>query len=416
MRRLTQGSPGYSAAQVGLGLAIVGVGSVAAMAAASRALSAEAFATFATWWTLANLVGLAFAVIEGYLPRLIVSARSSDQPDIGLVATFTRGTLGAVVLLATLLALSASWTVARLFAGHAELLALAVVYMLMMSMQSLQRAVAVGRSRFEVFPAQMGADGLVRVVGSLALLLIGAGNATAFAAVLCASAAVGLAAGTVPDRHWWAWRPSGTRVDPRPLVLLLAASMGPLVVNNVAVPWLAATGQVDALTIGAVAGALTLSRVPTLLVGAAYGPVLTPLAHSVEERDARGFSRMHRAALTTAVVLALLFVVSFTLLGHWALSVFIGAEYTLSTGVLALMACSSGLMFVVVVEMAALVALTAWHRVALAWGIGLLALVALLAAPIDPVPQVAIAITVAPLLAALVMAWNRRRFSRLGFA
>lgn len=404
------------AVSVGFGLGTVGLGSAATMAFAARALSEEGFAAFATWWTIANLVGLSFAVVEAYLPRLIVAARSHDEDDGPLLARFARRLFMVVAGLGGLLVVTAPWTLPRIFSQSIGLLVLAIVYTLAMTLQSLQRAAAIGRSTFEVFAAQLGADGLIRFGGSAVVGLVGTDSPEVFAGVVCAAAALGLAAGTPLDRRWFRWSHPASGLSWAPLGFLLVASLCPLVINNVGVPWLSATRNVSAATIGAVAGALTLSRVPTLLVGSAYGPVLTPLARAVEAHLGDHFRRIHRTAAAAAVVLALGFVAVFAAAGPRLLELYLGPSYQLSVVVLAVMATGSGLMFVGVVEQAALVAMSAWPSVAAAWTAGLVSFGVSLVLPMTPVNRVALAVCLGPLAAVLVMALRRRSLEALTFA
>lgn len=388
---------------VGTGLATVGLASFVALALAARSLSAQAFAHFATWWTSATLLGLAFAVIEMYLPRLLVAAQAGLAEDRALVASFTRGLLAAVAAVAAVVVATVTWSVHRLFGGSWALVGLLIAYLAVMALQSMQRAVAVGRDRFTVFPAQMGGDGLVRMLGTTVAWAVGASNPATFAAALCCGAAFGLIAGTPANPAWLGWARPLARVPLTPLGLLMAASLGPLVVNNAGVPWMSAQGA-PALAVGAVAGALTLSRVPTLMVGSAYGPVLTPLARAVDERAPQTFQRAHVRAVSAAVVLASAFVLAFVLLGPELLALYLGDRYVLDRVQLAAMAAGSGLMFVCVVEQAALVAMSAWHPVALGWAAGLTGFAVVLSLPVDETWAVSLGVLVAPLVALLVMA------------
>jgi O-antigen/teichoic acid export membrane protein len=401
---------------VGAGLGMVGIGSAATMAFAARALNEDGFAAFATWWTIANLFGLTFAVVETYLPRLIVAARSHDEDDGPLLARFARALFLVVAGLGLLLVVTAPWTLPRFFSQSIGLLLLTIVYVLAMTLQSLQRAAAIGRSTFDVFAAQLGADGLIRFAGSVIAAIVGVDSPEIFAGVVCAAAMLGLLAGTPLDRRWFRWAHPASGLSWVPLGFLLVASLGPLVINNVGVPWLSATRNVNAATIGAVAGALTLSRVPTLLVGSAYGPVLTPLARAVEAQLRDHFRHIHRTAAAVALVLALGFVVLFAVAGPRLLELYLGPSYQLPVLVLAVMAAGSGLMFVGVVEQAALVAMTAWPSVAAAWTTGVVAFGLSLISPMTPVHRVALAVCLGPLAAVLVMAVRRRTVEASTFA
>ena len=57
-------------------VAVTGIGTVAMMAVAARALPASEYAGFAVWWTVATLMGTSFGVFEVYLARLVAAARA----------------------------------------------------------------------------------------------------------------------------------------------------------------------------------------------------------------------------------------------------------------------------------------------------------------------------------------------------
>ena len=71
----------------------------------------------------------------------------------------------------------------------------------------------------------------------------------------------------------------------RPLLLLLVGTAGPLLANNGSVPWLRSTDAVSPHVLGAFAGAVTLSRIPTQFVSAVLSPLLAHLSESVERAD-----------------------------------------------------------------------------------------------------------------------------------
>lgn len=414
-RREDTGGPRRHALLVGAGLATVGAGSATSLAVAARALEVADFAAFATWWTAANLVGLAFVVVEMYLPRPLLALRVHDGDDAPVIAAFTRLLLVAVATGAALLLAAGAWAVPRLFDGETLLLLLLLPFMLAMALQTLERAVAIGRGRFHVFTVQLGVDGLVRCGGSVALAVTGDASAVHFAAVMCLGPVAGVVAASRLNPRWWAWRRSGGMVPLAPIALLALATLAPLVVNNAGVPWLAAQEDVSRAAVGAVAGALTLSRLPTLLVGAAYGPLLAPLAAAVEAGHGRDFRRVHRRALAAACATGGLFVAAFAAAGPVLLATYLGQGYELTRLQLTAMAGGSAVMFVSVVEQAALTALSAWSRVAIAWAIGVASFGGVLLLPVEPVTAASFAVLVAPLVATGFMSLARIRVARSAF-
>ncbi len=232
----------------------------------------------------------------------------------------------------------------------------------------------------------------------------------------CAAAGLSLVVGGLLCRGWLApLRLRGTEAAIRPLLYLLVGSVGPLLANNGSVPWLASTDSVDAYTLGAFAAAVTLSRIPTQFVSAIFGPLLAQLAQAVEGDDEETFRHLRRSSELAAAVLGLLFVVAFAVLGPWVLSVYLGPGYRLGVLNLAVLAAASSVMFVAVVQQASLAALDRWPRIALAWVVGTVGFLIVLALPGEPLWRA----TLAPLvgvLAALVSlaflsrgAWALRR-------
>jgi O-antigen/teichoic acid export membrane protein len=394
-----------------VGLFAAGFGSALLLALAARTVDVRSFAVFATWWTLASLLGLAFVGIEAYLPRPLLMLRQANHAQEPLLAGFTRAIAGAVLIAAVLLLALGPWLLSSLLGGKPWLLTLLLGYMAVMALQSLQRGIAIGRERFTVITWQLVTDGLLRTAGALLLAGSDRASATAFAAVALLGATAGAAAAGVAGRDWWYWRRSPAGLEMRPWVLVTLASFGPLVVNNVGVPWLAVT-DAEPRAVGAVAGALTLSRIPTLLVGAAYGPVLAPLSAAADEARTAVFRRLHRRAALAAALLTLVFAAGFAGFGPILLHAYLGPGFRLSRLELAAMACGSGIMFVCVVEQAALVALSRWTAAVVAWAAAVLAFAGVLFLPFDPVPRVALAVCVAPLLAACVMSVLRARAER----
>ena len=160
---------------------------------------------------------------------------------------------------------------------------------------------------------------------------------------------------------------------------------------------------------------MTLSRIPTQFVSAIFGPLLAQLAQAVEGDDEETFRHLRRSSELAAAVLGLLFVVAFAVLGPWVLSVYLGPGYRLGVLNLAVLAAASSVMFVAVVQQASLAALDRWPRIALAWVVGTVGFLIVLALPGEPLWRA----TLAPLvgvLAALVSlaclsrgAWALRR-------
>jgi O-antigen/teichoic acid export membrane protein len=397
---------------VAAGLTVSGLGTVAMIALAARAMPAQQYAAFAVWWTVATLVGTSFGVFEVYLARLVVTdavAGRSTRAVTGLMA----GRAGVVVLglIVVQLALS-EWLASALFDGHLGAALLLPAFTALAAAQALQRGSATGYRKFIATAGQLGTDGVFRICLVGAIIALGAETVTTLALACCTAAAASLLVGTVLCREWLAPpRLRGPEVPVRPMGYLLLGSLGPILANNGSVPWLASTDSVSAYTLGAFAGAVTLSRIPTQFIAAAFSPLLAHLAKSVEEGDEKTFRRLRRNADVLASGLGGAYVLCFAAIGPWLLSLYLGGEYRLVVWVLAVLAAASSLMFIAVVQQAGLVALDRWAHIGFSWLVGTAAFVFVLTLPVDTLVRATIAPLIAVAVALGTMTSVRPRFS-----
>jgi O-antigen/teichoic acid export membrane protein len=390
---------------VALGLTVTGAGTIGMMAMAARAMSPETYAAFAVWWTVATLLGTSFGVFEAYLARLLIGALSAGHapaPVVGLM--LGRAALVVGVLAAALLGMAPLLS-ERLFADSVGAAVLLPLFTALAAMQALQRGAATGRHDFRAIAAQLSTDGVVRVV-LIGLVVAAELDTVATLGLACiTAAAVSLLVAGRRVKGWLApLRLRGREAAVKPLVLLLIGSIGPLLANNGSVPWLAATDSVDAYTLGAFAGAVTLSRIPTQFVSAVFSPLLAHLAAVVDAGDDATFRHLRRSAESAAAVLGVLYVGGFAVLGPWILSLYLGPGYRLGVVPLALLAAASSGMFIAVVQQAGLSALDQWWRIAWAWIVGTIAFCVVLIAPVDTLMRAAIAPVAGVASALLAMA------------
>ena len=124
------------------------------------------------------------------------------------------------------------------------------------------------------------------------------------------------------------------------------------------------------MLVGGFGAALTISRIPTQFVSAAFAPIMVSLAALVESGDEAGHRRALARALRIASILGVAFVALYWLLGPWVLSVYVGSAYAVPRWVLACLAAASSGLFIAAVEQASLAALERWRRIAISWLLG----------------------------------------------
>jgi O-antigen/teichoic acid export membrane protein len=407
----TSGTPRQLASgtlTVAAGLVVTGTGTVLMMAMAARSLPAREYAAFAVWWTVATLLGTGFGVFEAYLARLVVTDLTGQRSPRRVTGVMLGRALVAVVGVVTVVLLLAPWLSASLLEGEQGAALLVPVFVLLTALQAVQRGSATGHRRFKAVAGQLSTDGVARVVLTAAVIGAGHASVSTLAVAACVAAALGLVTGGLLCPAWWA-RPRlrDRQIPLKPVLLLLIGAVGPLLVNNGSVPWFAWTHSVDPYTLGAFAGAVTLSRIPTQLVSAAFGPLLAQLSHSVETGDGVSFRRLQRSADHAAWVLAVLFVLGFAVLGPLMLRIYLGPGYSLPLLTLVVLAATSGLMFVTVVQQAGLAALDRWEKIAVAWVIGTIGFGIVLLLPGGNLQRATAAPLVAVGVALVVMSGSR---------
>ncbi|MCP3422549.1 lipopolysaccharide biosynthesis protein [Nocardioides pinisoli] len=390
---------------VAIGLAVTGLGTVAMLSIAARSLPSPEYADFVVWWTVATLLGTSFGVFEVYLARLLIFELAGGRDPAAVTrvmigrATVMAGTLGVVILAA------APGLAAELFSGSLTAVLLLWVFMVLTALQSLQRGAATGRRNMVAIATQLSADGVGRAVIIGVLAALGIDSLSSLALGCCISVVLSLVAGGRLVGPWLAVPAlRAADVPLRPLVLLLIGTAGPLLANNGSVPWLRSTDAVGPHVLGAFAGAVTLSRIPTQFFSAVMSPLLAHLSDSADRADQVAFERVRARAQILTVAAGVAFIVAFAVGGQLLLALFLGPDFTLPVANLAVLAAASSGMFIGVVQQAALGALGHWDRIAWAWVGAAATFVAVLLLPGDPL-WLATAAPLAGVMTALAIMW-----------
>jgi O-antigen/teichoic acid export membrane protein len=415
-RRLARGT-----LTVAAGLAVTGTGTLAMIALVDYALGKNPASAFNLWWLTTTLLSTVFGVFEAYLSRLAVTENAAGRdPSPVVSALLGRTWLVAGGMSIVVLAMG-PWLTSREFGGYAGLTLLLPVFVFIAATQAVQRAVATGRGQFSAIAAQLATDGILRIGITVILVTTGWATADNLAIGTCVAGAGGIAAGGLKCPGWFA-RPHlrAAGVSWQPILLLLAGSACPLLASTGPALWLNAAGNVSQPTIVAFSAALTISRIPTQFVSAAFSPLLSQLGHAIEQADHATFVRLRGKAEVAAVGLGALFIVVFAVGGAWALPIYSSTPSgsAIQIGNLALLACAGALMFLAVVQQASLAALDEWGWIARSWGGGTVALVLAFFLPLAPVTRAVLAPVAAVLVATVLMflarGSSRERLAKAG--
>lgn len=390
---------------VAIGLLVTGLGTLAMLGFAARSMPSPDYADFVVWWTVATLLGTSFGVFEVYLARLLISDFAGGRSPARATGLMVGRAVAMIGVLTVAILATAPVLADQLFSGSLVPVFMLPVFMALTAMQALQRGTATGRHDMVAIATQLATDGVARAAVVAILGATGTASVVSLAAGCCLAVMVSLVVGGCRVGPWLA-RPAlrGADVPLRPLLLLLVGAAGPLLANNGSVPWLRSTDAVGPHVLGAFAGAVTLSRIPTQFVSAVLSPLLAHLSESVERADETAFRRVRVRATALTGVLGTVYIVVFAALGQLLLALLLGPDFTLGAANLAVLAAASSGMFIGVVQQAALGALGEWDRIAWAWVAATATFVLVLLLPGDPLWR-ATAAPVGGVATALVTMW-----------
>ena len=404
---------GGSAFIIAAGLSLTGLGTLVTMALTARWLAPRQYQAFVTWWAVATYFGAAFGVFETYAARLVVKALSEDRSPRPVVAVIAGRAWLSVVALAAIVIVFNSWIAHTLFQGNVGATLLLPVFVAFAMLQCVQRGVSSGHRYFVMNATQFASDGVIRVVLVLVVHAVAGSSMAMFALATClsAGASVLISFGVFPT-SWTRPRLRGASVSWRPLLFLLLSMASIMLINNGAVVWLSATHSISAVTLGAFAGVMTLSQIPTQLSSAIASPTLSHLAQALDTGDHVRFRRLHRRVIGLTFWSGLAFVGAFTVLGQKVLTLYLGPRYAIDRTYMVLLAASSSVMLLAMVEQAVLNSRVQWRNVGASWTLAAVGFFVTLVLPVSTMVRAATAPLVSVSVAYAAMTILNARYTR----
>lgn len=372
LRRLLRAVPPGTLA-VGGGIVALGVSSYVFLVLSGRALGVERFATLSVLWVLVYTFGPGlFVPLEQEVGRAIAARRAlgvGSAPLVALAGRFAVLSAGTVTL--ALLAAS-PLLLPRLLDGSVGLLAALLLAVWALCAAHLSRGVLAGSGRFGAYGTQLGAEGCVRVVLCVVLLVVGVSSVLPYGLLLGGSVVLAVAL-TLPALRGRS--ADGPPASPRELstnlALLLTSSLlsqaianaGPVVVRVFA-------DDSEKAAAGQFLAGFVIARVPLFLfasVQAALLPRLSALAAAGRLADFRAALLRIAAAVGAVGSLGVLVAV---VMGPELLQLFFGPDFVLGRTDMALLALGAGLFMQAVVLGQALIALGRHGATAAGWVAG----------------------------------------------
>ncbi len=363
---------------VGGGLLTAGIAAYGFIVVSARALGTEETAGLSALWALVFILGPGvFLPLEQEVARALAHRRAQGLGGGPLVRrALALGAILAGVLVVAALA-AATFLIDHLFDGQTMLLVGLIVGVIAFYLQHLTRGTLSGNGRFGAYGLLLGSEGVVRLIGCVALAVAGVAFAGPYGLVLGLAPLVATGIALLgqhdlitpgPEAPWselsthLGWLLAGS-------VLAQTLAYAAIVAVNV----LASPSETS--DAGRFFTASLVTRIPILLfqaVQAALLPKLAGLAGAGKHVEFR--AGLRRLLMLVAAVTVLGVGASFAI-GPWAVGVLFGSEFsaTLSRTDLALLALGSCLFIAAMTLAQALIALSGHSRAAFGWGAGVLA-------------------------------------------
>lgn len=362
------------ALRVGGGLVVLGVSSYGFLTISARAMGAQPFSSLLALWALALVVGTGFFFpFEQELARRLTARRAAGLGDGGLVGHAIGAALGISLVLVAGVLLARPVLMEELFDGDGLLLAGLVLSILGLCWQFLVRGSLLGNERFSTYGLVLACEGLVRLIGAIALFVAGVSTPGAY----------GLLVGVAPLlSSLVGYRILTTRGLPGPPtsrsevlsdigVLLLGSLLLQLLLNLAPVITKALTTDAQEASASGFLAGLVLARVPLFLFTAILASTLPRLSYLVTKGDKAAFVGVLRRVTTLVGGLGILGTLATVAVGPPVVRAFYGPGFDVSRSHLGFLAASSAAQMLALTLAAALIALSGHLSTAAGWGAGL---------------------------------------------
>ncbi len=304
---------------VGGGLLVLGASAYGYLAAAGNALAPADFSALSVLWVVAFTLGPGiFLPVELELARVVAHERAVGGRWTTRAVRVVGVSLALLALLLLALLAGRGWVARALFDGSGALTAALAGSLVALWLAHVVRGLCSGLGRFRRYAAQLVVDGLVRVLGAVALAMAGVTDPAAYAAVLVAGPRVAVVLTLPPPAVRRAPRrgapvvrgevvdgvlPPATRSASANVGLLLASNVTSQAVANAPVVAAQLAPGEDRAAAGALLSGLVIARVALFLYSSVQASLVPGLAADRAAGDrARFVSSAARAARAVALL------------------------------------------------------------------------------------------------------------------
>lgn len=369
--------PGAGA--VGIALGVAGVSAYGFLVVAARALGADEYSRLSVVWALVLVAGPGFFLpVEQEIARALAARRAAGDgggPVVRRAAVLGGSLLAALVVVGLA---GGPLITDHLFSGRWILLVALLVSLAGAAAAHVLRGALSGLGRFRGYARIIAGESAVRLALATGLAVAGVSSVGPFGLALALGSLVAVALVLAGERDLLEpGSPAPTSEITTALAWLLCGSvmsMGLLNAGPIAMELLA--GEADKDLAGTFLAGLVVARVPMFLFQAIQASLLPRLS------ELAGDGRMQelRAGLSRLVVLVagigVLGILGASIAGPFVVELMFGGEFVLARRTMALLATGSAALMLATLLAQACIALSGHRRMALAWVVGALALVA----------------------------------------
>jgi O-antigen/teichoic acid export membrane protein len=415
IRRLTSALPPGTMSVI-VGIVVLGAASYVHLAVAGHTLGDTGMAHVSVLWTIVMSVGVGlFMPVEQELTR-IVAGRAVQ--GAGVAPAFRRMLVAVVLMLGTVLVLVAALAPVladRLFDGDMSIvLALAGAFVGLAACY-VTRGILAGLGLFAAYSTQLAVDGGLRIVLALALGVFGVDSPLMFGLILMVAP---LAATLLTLRPVLRALTPGTDLPWREVApglgLLVCSTLLSQLVVNIAVISTKLLAPDETALVSALLSAIVLARVPLFVFASLQTSLLKGLSDAAARGEFREFKRMLAKACAAVFALGILGGIPATIGGPWIIGVAFASPDVLTSADFAWLSLGTlGFMLAMVLGQAAMT--LGRHRLQLlAWVLGTAVLIGVTLLPGGIALRVELAYTVGSLTVVGVIAaalWPQLRGS-----
>lgn len=407
---------GSGVARIGVAIGLSSIGGYALLAVVGRALTPAEFGLFVAFWGVLFGLGSSLSTIEQEAARQAASETVADPGPPASAVTASAALLAGLVAAVTLLPPVSG----RVYGQSDSIFGLIVVAAALgFAVQFAVRGVLIGSGEVRSYSALLVIEPTARLVVLVAVLAVASLDLLTAAVAVAAGSFAWLgwarrARGIAPGRHLSQadWRAATGRAGS----LMLGAALTASVITGFPTLVTVLADEDPGASGGAVFAALTVSRVPLLLVSPIQALAVPFVVQERERNGSEGASRLRRGLVLGTLLFAVLGAAAGAvawLVGPWVVRLVYGNAYDVPAPAIALLVLSACLLAWVLLLSAALIAVSAHRGMLVTWGVAVAATVAwLVVSPLEVVAATAVGALVGPvaaLLCALPLLW---RFSR----